>query len=86
MKFINIYIKIISKQLFSISLLIIFAFFFSCTDSQKDGNRDKNLTHFDKPRNDILPFFRGKDFEPYWVENGKVSYESKKVDFFEIIC
>ena len=85
MNFIKFYTKIKSNQLFPIFLLIIISFFFSCNDNQKEGNRDKNLTHFDKPRNDILPYFRGKDFEPYWVENGKVSFESKKVDYFEFI-
>ena len=85
MKFIKIFNKIKSKQLLSISLLIIIAILFSCNDSQKEGNRDKSLTHFDKPKNDPLPYFRGKDFEPYWMEPGKVSYESKKVDFFEFI-
>jgi len=85
MNFIKFYTKIKSNQLFPIFLLIIISIFFSCNDNQKEGNRDKNLTHFDKPRNDILPYFRGKDFEPYWVENGKVTYESRKVDFFEFI-
>jgi len=50
MKLIKINIKIKPKQLFFISLLIIVAFLFSCNDNQKEGNRDKSLTHFDKPK------------------------------------
>ncbi len=85
MKFINLFTKKISKKLFYVLLLIVSVFLFACNDNQKEGNRDKSLTHFDKPKNDPLPYFRGKDFEPYWMEPGKVSYESKKVDFFEFI-
>jgi protein SCO1 len=85
MIFINLFTIIKYKQITTVFLFVLFAFLITCSDNQKEGNRDKNLTHFDKPRNDILPFFRGKDFEPYWVESGKVSFESKKVDFFEFI-
>jgi protein SCO1 len=75
--------KLIIKDIFHYFIIILLLFSYSCSDTQQEGKRDKSLTFFDKPKNETLPFFRGKDFEPYWTEKGKVSYESKKVDFFE---
>ncbi len=83
MDFLNIFLRF--NQLNYIKLIFLVLFLFSCNDTQKEGKRDTNLTFFDKPKNEVLPYFRGKDFEPYWIENGKVSFESKKVDYFEFI-
>ena len=74
--------QVIIKILF---ILFLSGGFFSNCDrtNQADGNRDKSLTFFDKPRNDYLPYFRGKDFEAFWLEKGKVPIESRKVDYFK---
>lgn len=70
-------------------LLSGFSFFIfflqSCETNLSEGNRDASLTHFDTPRDDSLPYYRGKDLEPFWKLNLDSPVDARRVDAFSFI-
>lgn len=48
----------------------------------EDGQKDSNLTFFDTPKKDSLPYFRGRDLEAFWVPRGEQPTSVRKVDPF----
>lgn len=66
--------------LFSLGILIQ-----SCETKLPDGKRDPGVTHFDTPRNDALPYFRGKDLEPFWKKKEEIPPDARGVGAFSFI-
>ncbi|TGN17714.1 SCO family protein [Leptospira idonii] len=72
------------KSFFHYSALIIFTLILFGCDSweQESGKKDSSLTFFAKPEKDKLPYFRGKDLEAFWSEQGDLPEEVRMVDAF----
>ncbi len=74
-----------TKYIFPI-LFVIFLLFIACNGENKEqGNRDKTVTFFDEPKKEVLPFFRGNDFEPFWPKERSIPYGARKVEYFAFI-
>ncbi len=76
--------KLLLKIAFVILILLVLGTTFIAFKLyfKDEGNRDASLTFFATPRNDTLPFFRGKDLEAYWPEGVSERTAARKVDPF----
>lgn len=64
-------------------MIIISLNFLSCGwFHSEEGEKDSKLTFFDTPKKNTLPYFRGKDLEAFWLEEGKLPANARKVDPF----
>ncbi|MCG6150431.1 SCO family protein [Leptospira bandrabouensis] len=63
-------------------LFIIINFSFCGWYHREEGEKDSNLTFFDTPKKDKLPYYRGKDLEAFWVDKNEEPNSARKVDPF----
>lgn len=76
----------LSLTKFFLPSILLFGFFLhSCNTKLPDGKRDETVTFFDTPKDDVLPYFRGKDLEPFWKKKEEIPPDARGVDSFSFI-